>query len=120
MVSLQKYGCPAHSTSIENDLPFTVILFYPAKGIVAGYSDNGERVGDLVYGCPQEDPALVLRLSSPYLDVTFEQIKDRTSALRSEYLSLEEATGMDVATFYQTFQNPDNTTCLETPADLWY
>lgn len=122
---LATYGEPTevwlstYPTSIENDLPFGVVLFYPAKGIVAGYSDNGERVGDLVYGCPQDDPASVLRLSSPDLDVTFEQIKDRTSALRSEYLSLEEATGMNVATFYQIFQNPGNTTCLETPADLW-
>ena len=122
---LATYGQPTevwlstYPTSIENDLPFGVVLFYPAKGIVAAYGDNGERVGDLVHGCPQANPAFYLRLSAPNLDITFERIKDRTSALKREYLSLEEATGMDVATFYQIFQNPENTICLETPADLW-
>jgi hypothetical protein len=33
--------------------------------------------------------------------------------------SLEDATGMSIEQFYQTFSQPDNQTCLQTPADLW-
>ncbi len=104
----------------HNDLPFIVVLFYPQQGITALYSDNGVRQGDIVQGCPQVDPVDILSLRLPDLTLTFEDEIRGTSALERDYLSLEEATGMDVATFYQTFQNPDNTTCLETPTDLWY
>lgn len=122
---LTTYGQPfeiwlsTYPTSIENDLPFSVVLFYPAQGIVAIYGDNAERIGDLVRGCPQEEVVSVLKLWSPELNLTFEQVRSGSSALGRDYLSLEESTGMDVEAFYQTFQNPDNTTCLETPADLW-
>ena len=33
--------------------------------------------------------------------------------------SLEEATGMSIEQFYETFVQPDTKTCLEVPADLW-
>ena len=33
--------------------------------------------------------------------------------------SLQEATGMSIEQFYQTFVLPDSEICLETPADLW-
>lgn len=125
---LTTYGQPSEvwvftyrSAFEENDLPFVVALSYPEKGIIALYSDNGVRQGDLVRGCPQEDPASVLKLWSPDLNLTFEQIKSGSSAIGADrdYLPLEEATGMDATTFYETFKNPDNTTCLETPASLW-
>jgi len=32
---------------------------------------------------------------------------------------LEEATGMDVETFHQTFKEADNDVCLESPVDMW-
>jgi hypothetical protein len=100
-------------------LPFSVVLFYPEQGIVALYSSNGEKQGDFVQGCPQEDPVSYLVLTSPDINQTFKQAVGVSSAFNMDYLSLEEATGMDVATFYETFKNPDNTTCLETPANLW-
>ncbi len=34
-------------------------------------------------------------------------------------MPLAQATEMDIETFYQTFKNPNNTECLETPAELW-
>jgi hypothetical protein len=33
--------------------------------------------------------------------------------------SLLEATGMDLEAFYEKFKQPDNQSCLETPAYLW-
>ena len=103
----------------QEDLPFIVVLFYPEQGIVALYGDNGEVKGDIVEGCPQEDIVSFLRLGPTKLNLTFEQTITGTSALERDYLPLEEATEIDVATFYETFRQPDNTTCLETPANLW-
>lgn len=64
-----------------NDLPFVVVLFYEDKGITALYSDNGTRQGDLVHGCPQEDPVSFLSLWPPGLHLTFEDAIKGTSAL---------------------------------------
>ncbi|MCL4265814.1 MAG: hypothetical protein KJ069_21550 [Anaerolineae bacterium] len=100
-------------------VPFAVVLFYPDQGIAALYGDIGEISGDMVRGCPQARPVSTLKLWSPDKDFTFEELIKSSSAFNKEYLSLQEATGMDVATFYETFKNPDNTTCLETPANLW-
>lgn len=123
---LNTYGQPSEiwlstygSSFEENDLPFFVVLFYPEHGIVASYSDNGVRLGDSVHGCPQQNPVATLYLWSPHGNLTFEDLVNSSSAFNREYLSLEEATEMDVATFYEIFKNPDNTTCLETPASLW-
>lgn len=123
---LDTYGTPAevwvstYRAAFENDdLPFFTVLFYPEQGIIASYSSNGVRQGDFVQGCPQENPVSYLVLMPPDTNQTFEQAVGESSAFNMDYLSLEEATGMDVATFYETFKNPDNTTCLETPADLW-
>mgnify|MGYP001400443271 CR=1 FL=1 len=104
----------------ENDLPFFAILFYPDQGIVASYDDNGERQADLVQGCPQDKPVSRLILLPSGFNSTFKETINKTSGLgERDYLPLEEATGMDVTTFYETFKNPNNTLCLETPANLW-
>lgn len=104
----------------NNELPFRVVLFYREQGITTLYDDNGIKQGNVVNGCPQQYPARVLSLWAASLDLTFEETIRYLAAFNYEYLSLEESTEMDVATFYQTFKNPDNTTCLEIPADLWH
>jgi hypothetical protein len=103
----------------EGDLPFVVVLFYSDKGIAALYSDNGRVQEGIVHGCPQQDPVGVLSLWSPRLSLTFEQVISGSSAFNRAFLPLEETTEMDTASFYETFKNPDNTTCLQTPANLW-
>jgi len=123
---LATYGQPAEIRLFtyrapfeENDLPFFVLLIYPEQGIIAMYDDNGQLLGDVVQGCPQKNLTSLLKLWASDSDLTVEQIIEGSSALRRDYRSLEEATGMDVATFYETFRHPENTTCLQTPADLW-
>jgi hypothetical protein len=123
---LRTYGEPTevwlstYSGPFEhNDLPFRVLLVYPLQGIAALYSDNGIKQGEATHGCPQQDPVSVLSLWDPLLDLSFEEIKNSSAAFNVDFLSLEESTGMDMTTFYETFKNPDNTTCLETPANLW-
>lgn len=122
---LTTYGQPSEVwlstySASYSDLPFRVALFYPTQGIVALYSDNGIKQGGLVHGCPQQGPVKFLSLWDPSMEeLTFDVLKSRTSAFNVDFISLEEATGMDVITFYETFKNPGNSTCLETPAHLW-
>lgn len=122
---LTTYGQPAEVwvstySAPHADLPFRIVLFYPTLGIAALYSDNGLKQGDIVHGCPQQEPPSFLSLwDASSEELTFEEISSNTAVYNVEFLSLEEATGMDVTTFYQTFKNPDNLTCLETPSHLW-
>ncbi len=123
---LTTHGQPAEvwlSTSFapfeHNELPFDMLLFYPEKGIMALYNDNGIKEGDIVRGCPQQDPARVFTLWSPTLGWTFEKVKNDSSAYNVAYLPLEETTELSISEFYETFKNPDNLTCLETEAELW-
>jgi hypothetical protein len=123
---LTTYGQPSEvwlstysSTFENNDLPFRVVLFYPEQGITVLYSDNGVSQEGIVSGCPQKGPASYVRLDAPDLDLTFEEVISNVAVFNTYYLPLEETTEIDVATFYQIFRDPDNTTCLETPASLW-
>ncbi|MCB8979556.1 MAG: hypothetical protein H6657_19270 [Ardenticatenaceae bacterium] len=124
---LTNYGQPSevwmftYRSALEgNELPFAIVLFYAEKGIAGLFSDNGERQGDIVQGCPQEDVVSFLSLWAPSLNLTFAQVINGTSALEKDYLALEDATEMDIETFYETFVNPENTICLQTPANLWH
>jgi len=74
-VWLSTYSAPFE----HNDLPFRILLFYPKQGIMALYSDNGIKEGDIVRGCPQQDPVSILTLWSPTLGWTFEKVKNGSS-----------------------------------------
>lgn len=124
------YGEPSevwlrtYSKSRERSLPFEVIIFYSQRGIVALFDViNAEEAGDQIHGCPQEAVSITLGLWSPERRLTFAEALDgRTndwSFTDWPLRPLEEATSMSVETFYETFADPDNTTCLDTPADLW-
>jgi len=123
---LTTYGAPSEvwlftysSPYVGDELPFVATLFYAEQGIAALFGINGERQGEIVQGCIQDEPVSFLSLWSPDLNLTFEQVTNGTSELEWDYLSLEESTEMNVITFYETFRNPDNITCLKTPAELW-
>lgn len=103
----------------EAILPFVVVLFYSDQGIAVLYYDNGNKQENVIQGCPQQDPARTLGLWSSGQNLTFEQATRYLARFNYEYLSLAESTEMDVATFYETFMNRVNTTCLDTLASLW-
>lgn len=121
---LTTYGQPAEVwlstySAPYSDLPFQVVLFYPALGIAASYGSNGIKQGEVVSACPQQGLVGFLSLWDPSLALTFEEVKSSAAVYNVDFLSLEDSTEMDVTTFYETFKNPDNSTCLETPAHLW-
>jgi hypothetical protein len=103
----------------QDELPFTFVLFYSDQGILASYTIDGTINGEVVQGCPKDEPVSFLSLWSPDLDLTFEQAIDGTSVLELDYKSLNDSTEISVDEFYESFKVPENTTCLETLADLW-
>jgi len=126
---LNTYGPPdevwirTYNEAREGDLPFDTVLFYPRQGILARYDSQANKVVDKIVGCPQQDPALVLALWSPKQELDFVEATNLTVEIRNEdwwpYRPLEEATGIDIDVFYQTFQKSNTSSCLETPANLW-
>ncbi|MBN1976040.1 MAG: hypothetical protein JW918_01455 [Anaerolineae bacterium] len=96
--------------------PFDLLLFYPEKGFLMQYSGEAEeREGETWLVCPHL-VELTLYLWSPERIMSLEDIPGFT--VWGPH-SLEEATGMSIEQFYETFVQPDTETCLETPADLW-
>lgn len=107
----------------QGNLPFGVALFYSHLGILAEYYPNGEQIGDSVVGCPQESTAPFLGVWATEIEMTFEEANKSFGAYVEVYppfLPLEEATQMNIATFYQTFKQPNNPICLETEASRWF
>ena len=129
---LTVYGQPSqvflrtHSGDLPGWLPFSLLLSYPDQGILVEYDGPiGEEEkhygpleeGEVIRVCPwrseinlwlwsPDNARTIARVTGGYIDV-------------GDYRSLEEATGLSIEQFYQTFSQPDNQTCLETPADLW-
>jgi hypothetical protein len=107
-------------------LPFRLLLFYPDQGFSAEYEgstgENGQgewvEAGQAIRICPRRSD-VALWLWSPEREMTLADHALSSQVNLDRLRSLEEATGMSIEQFYQTFVQPDNQTCLETPADLW-
>lgn len=118
---LETYGVPTEvliSTEVGGDglMEFWIGVMYE-QGIVAEYDYDLEFEGEQYRACPQyAEPGLDLwALNDLQLQAMFvEGMKHHLGDV-----TLQEATGIDLATFYETFKNPDNKTCLYTPIALW-
>ena len=126
---LSAYGQPeeawirtyANASSEDGRLPFDITLFYPHQGIMASYASYAERIGDHVRICPQKTNGTILGLWSPDNLMGFDEA---TTAFELDpeawpFKRLNEVTGFDETTFYQTFMKENNSTCLETPEKQW-
>ncbi len=101
--------------------PFYVFLLYPTQGIFIDYEVGLDTVGDHVIGCPTH-AHMTLWLLAPGNEDYPEVLGGNWDPFFENpayYKTIEEAASMTVEEFYETFKNPENTTCLETPADLW-
>jgi len=112
----------AYKEPYRGFLPFAVALFYPDRGFIAEYETQGQIVGERVKGCIYRESRAVMGLWSPAIaKYTFYEAAKEFSLDPDgwEYLPLEEASGMDIETFYNQFKKPNNTWCIETPKELW-
>jgi hypothetical protein len=129
---LMEYGIPDEVfintfavTNTGDPPPFGIILDYRSQGFWAEYSLTGRLSGGNVIGCPKSMiPRLFL--NSPERKWTDDEMFSATfgppfpNAPALTTLSVQDATGMDLETFYQIYKEPSNQNCLKTPADLWY
>jgi hypothetical protein len=126
---LNEYGQPTEiwlltaNAPMDDVLGFYLTLFYAQHHFMLGYGGDGEVVDGKVHGCLSgEEESFHLVAWSPEEELTF---ADTTEGLHKPLrpviydLLLEEATGMSVETFYETFRNANEPVCLETPIELW-
>lgn len=124
---LTTYGVPdevwisTFSSTATSVIPFRLTLIY-TKGIVVSYwLENVQIQDDFVLGCFQQPYRILFWLVSPERGIAFSQARVESTQFSENqpYLSLEEATGLSIENFYETFMNPNNTACLETPSNFW-
>lgn len=103
-------------------VPFHLLLFYPMQGILVDYQGPNEKKGNNLQWCPQ-NTNITMWLWMPERKLTLKDISRIGPNLPLEevlsYHPIEEATGMSLREFYETFKEPGNSLCLETPVDMW-
>ncbi|MDH5507668.1 MAG: hypothetical protein OEZ02_10650 [Anaerolineae bacterium] len=104
------------------ELPFTIVLFYPHLGIMVYYGIEAEEVDGQIQACFHDDSAGPMALWSPERQMDFQEAINDTISFREygePYQSLEESTDMTVNDFYEAFKNSETESCLETPSSFW-
>jgi hypothetical protein len=116
-ILVSAYYEPRHSDYMD-----VVAVFYLRQGILAIYYDNGGGlVGDKIEVCPQEATYPHLDLWAPLLNLSLSEASSRYLDTRNwpAYRTIQEAAGMNVESFYSTFKELDNQSCLELSVTDW-
>ncbi len=106
----------------DGSQPYQIELFYGKLGLLLEYSGGDPNtVGEKIENCFDDmySPFVYIWSADKPMTST-EAIEQLLDTQNMPYpIPLDQATGMNVTSFYETFKNPDNTTCLETPENLW-
>jgi hypothetical protein len=125
---LNTYGKPddilisAYYEPRYSDYMTHLVIFYLKKGILLEYYDSGGRLsGDKKQICPQKATYPYLSLWSPALNMSLQDGVNRYVDTFNwpDYRTLEDSTGVSVETFYQTFKDVNNHTCIELNTADW-
>jgi hypothetical protein len=125
---LNTYGPPTAVWLLTVNAPreghwgFLMVLFYSQHGFMLEYSGEGTQQDNNVRGCGfEQTKLLLLKVWSPGEELTYPQAVSRTVQFPPTTFqrSLEEATELNIETFYETFKVPGTPLCLETPLNLW-
>lgn len=127
---LSTYGEPAEvlirtfDEPREDSLPFYLVLFFPQHHFNALYESSGKVQGSDIVGCfNNEQPHLALW--SPEQEVSLSDLYAMNLARFTPedakfFKTIEEASQLDKATFYQMFSDKAGSTiCIRTSAGLW-
>lgn len=100
--------------------PYSLFVFYDQLGILIRYGGSAIP-GEPFRMCPElvEIEHLNLWLQSPGEGPALLELANLDRAELAQLLTLEEATGMDIQTFYETFKKAGAAVCLESPAAVW-
>lgn len=101
---------------IEPDSPvyYQLWLVYDHLGFYVVYTGPAVYEPPIMRACPrwEEVTDIALRLQSPQ---SAEPLFESPGTFRT----IEETTGMDIRTFWETFRQAEATACLESPAEIW-
>lgn len=111
----------------EGILPFQLIIVYQQKGISFRYYVNATSTYETVTACFEpgvvelERPDLFpagprIYLWEPGIHKTIDEIANIPG---ETYYLLEEKTDLTTQTLYDQFTNPNEKSCIDTPADFW-
>lgn len=102
--------------------PFHLLLFYPERGVLVDYQGPGTDTDGRIQWCPDQSN-FALWLWPRTVKMSLEDIANMGPNFPADdlplYVPLEQATGVNIQEFTQTFGNRANSACLETPANLW-
>jgi hypothetical protein len=123
---LSTYGQPSEVLvrGVRGWWEFDLLLSYAEAGFLVNYSAPYEEEDGVYFGCPAK-ATIELWLWPPERNYSLSEAATMIygerfgSAWLGSYLPLEDATLLSPETFYETYQAPQNTSCLETPKELW-
>ena len=102
--------------------PYQIDLFYAKLGMLLEYSGGDPNTaGEKIQNCFDDMYSPFVYIWSSDTPMTSAEAIDKfLDTQNMPYpIPLDKATGMNIISFYETFKNPDNTICLETPLKLW-
>jgi hypothetical protein len=124
---LNKYGVPSMLFLFtEPDLPgqifLEVTLVYTKKQFVISYSRYAVVENERVVSCGPDSSVKLLVLDNQEqlmsLDALSSQIETKDFHFDVWHKSIEEATGLTIDTFYETYSK-ENAPCIVTPTKVW-
>ena len=125
---LNAYGQPDEVLVQANEYygEFYLLLDYSTQGFTIWYIADMDHNGDIYQGCVA-NAYTYISLWDPDLAYTWAEGITRTTSgeaweideLNQVFQPLEEATSLTLEQFYQIYSDPENTSCLETPAEIW-
>ncbi|HKZ55601.1 MAG TPA: hypothetical protein VJ123_08995 [Anaerolineales bacterium] len=106
-------------------IPFSVVLYYPDKGILVEYLSPRETKGDQYVGCPHK-AHVYATVWNPQHKPALSEIVTKLSGqgineLNVDYFkSVEDATTTDLDSFFEEFKDARaDSACLETSVSIW-
>jgi hypothetical protein len=100
--------------------PFSLALYYSETGIFIEYVMMRETKGSDYIGCPNKSH-IYITVWDPNEELSLEYLVEKAGSeiALSILKPIDEATSLTMDEFYQNFKDPNNATCLETPAEIW-
>ncbi len=95
---------------------YELILYYFEHGMWVEYQGDLIESGSQLLLCPSKGVSLSIEQWWPTERLSAETLIATPPVFD---VPLEQATGIDVATFYELFKDPDAQVCLETPTEMW-
>jgi len=130
---LSNYGIPSQTiiaafpTMPEHPnsrYPFDLVLFYEDQGFFVEYDATRKTMEPFYVGCPTDAWISIVTWKQGRYTGLGELVENYGGGTINKYnftlfRSIDQATEMSIDEFYTRFSDPLNTSCIETPMELW-